>query len=193
MASYLEYDELSIALSYVLAMGGQSESLPPAPKKEAAPPKTAAPAVAASEIAVDDMFGDDDDDDETADEKAATQARRLRMETARKLKEEKDAKDGAKPKKEKAPEKSLVCLEVKPWEADTDLKKLWEEIIKYEQEGLSWGQSYKLEPVAYGIMKLVMTCTIIDSLVLMDDITDNIEKHEDYVQSVQVASMNKIT
>lgn len=42
-------------------------------------------------------------------------------------------------------------------------------------------------------MKLVMTCTIVDSLVLLEDITDAIEKLEDTVQSVNVASMNKIS
>ena len=48
------------------------------------------------------------------------QARRERMEQARKLKEQKDAQDG-KVKKENAKpaEKSLVVLDVKPWEADT--------------------------------------------------------------------------
>jgi hypothetical protein len=45
------------------------------------------------------------------------------MENARKLKEEKDAKDGKKKeKKEKPAEKSLIVLDVKPWEANTDLK-----------------------------------------------------------------------
>ena len=44
-----------------------------------------------------------------------------------------------------------------------------------------------------GIKKLVMTCTIVDSLVLMEDITDAIEKLEDFVQSVNIASMNKIS
>ena len=77
--------------------------------------------------------------------------------------------------------------------ASTDLVMVWNEIKKYEQEGLSWGQTYKLEPVAFGIMKLVMTATIVDSLVLLEDITDAIEKLEDYVQSVNVASMNKIS
>jgi len=143
---------------------------------------------------MDDLFGDDDEED--ADEAAATKARRQRMEQARKLKEEADAKANAgKEKKEKvkAVEKSLVVLEVKPWEADTDLKMVWEKIREYQQEGLSWGETFKLEPVAYGIMKLVMTCTIVDSLVLMDDITENIEALEEYVQSVNVASMNKIS
>ena len=137
-----------------------------------------------------DMFGDDDDD-EDEEEKAATAARHARMEAARKMKEDKDAKDGKK-KAEKPAEKSLVVLEVKPWEADTDLKMVWGEIIKYQQDGLTWGESFKLEPVAYGIMKLVMTCSIVDSKVLMDDITDNIEALDQWVQSVQVASMNKI-
>jgi translation elongation factor EF-1beta len=44
-----------------------------------------------------------------------------------------------------------------------------------------------------GIKKLVMTCTIVDSLVLMEDVTDAIEKLEDFVQSVNIASMNKIS
>ena len=163
----------------------------------ASTPVAATPAAPAPKVAepADDLFGDGDmfaDDDEA--EKAETAARRKRMELAKKLKEEKDAKEGkTKVQKDKPPEKSLVVLEVKPWEADTDLKKLWEEIIKYEQDGLTWGQTFKLEPVAYGIMKLVLTCTIIDSKVLMEDITDSIEKHEDFLQSVQVASMNKIT
>lgn len=158
----------------------------------------------------DDMFGDEQpkketpkdefadifdygESDETEEERAANKARQERMALARKLKEEKDAKDGkAKKQKEKVVEKSLVVLEVKPWEADTDLEMVWREIIKYQQEGLSWGETFKLEPVAFGIKKLVMTCTIVDSLVLLDDITDNIEALEQYVQSVSVAAMNKI-
>ena len=160
-----------------------------------APAAKAAAAIVDDDM--DDMFGDDDEVDEngeTAAEKAANAARAERMATAKRLKEEKDAREGkVKSSKPKPVEKSLVVLEVKPWEADTDLVMVWNEIKKYEQEGLTWGQSYKLEPVAFGIMKLVMTCTIVDSLVLMDDITDAIEKLEDYVQSVTVASMNKIS
>jgi elongation factor 1-beta len=142
-----------------------------------------------------DLFGDDDDvnsDGENAEEAAATVARRQRMEAARKLKADADAKKGAVVKKEKPAEKSLIVLEVKPWEADTDLKMVWQEIIKKEQEGLRWGDSYKLEPVAYGIMKLVMTVTIEDAKVLLDDITEHIEGLEEWVQSCNVASMNKV-
>ena len=155
---------------------------------DAAP--AAAPTSAKKE---DDMSLFDDDEDEDEETRAATKARQERMALAKKLKEDKDAASGkVKKDKEKPVEKSLVVLEVKPWEADTDLKMVWGLIKEFKQEGLTWGESYKLEPVAYGIMKLVMTCSIVDSLVLMDDITDKIESLEDYVQSVQVASMNKI-
>ena len=116
---------------------------------------SAAPAGKAD--AIDDMFaGDDDEDGETAEEKAATKARKERMALAKKLKEEADAKSGKTKKADKGVEKSLVVLEVKPWEADTDLEALWHKIKEYTQEGLTWGESFKLEPVAYGIMKLVM-------------------------------------
>ena len=59
---------------------------------------------------------------------------------------------------------------------------VWKMICKTEQEGLVWGQSFKLEPVAYGIMKLVMTCSIVDSLVLMDDVTDKVREGWIYFQ-----------
>ena len=116
------------------------------------------------------------------------------MAAALKLKEEADAK---KEKKEKAPkpvERSLIVLDVKPWEAETDLEMVWHHIIDNKvQEGLKWGASFKLEPVAFGIMKLVMTCSIVDSLVLLDDITEYIEGIEEWVQSVNIVSMNKIS
>ena len=217
-----EFDELSVALSFALLSVAPSSGevkAAAAAKKEA--PKKEAPKKEASKKAAsddfDDLFGDDEpetpaaapapaakkadddmgnmfdeDDDLTEEEKAATAARRARMEQARKLKEQADAAKGGKAKKEKEAEKSLVVLEVKPWEADTDLEALWKEIIKFEKEGLTWGQTFKLEPVAYGIKKLVLTCSIVDALVLMDDVTENIEAMEDYVQSVEVASMNKI-
>ena len=48
-----------------------------------------------------------------------------RMALAKQLKDEKDAKDGkSNAKKDKPVEKSLVVLEVKPWEADTNLEEV---------------------------------------------------------------------
>jgi translation elongation factor EF-1beta len=196
MSNY-DFDELACALGYsVLCQCGSSSSAP-APKKSAPAPKKADD--------MDDMFGDDDDmfgddeelndDLENVEEAKATEARRARMQKAADLqaaaKAKKEAAEGKK-NKEKPVEKSLIVLEVKPWEADVDLKMVWNKILEFKIEGLTWGVSYKLEPVAFGIMKLVMTCSIIDSKVLQDDITDAIETLEDWVQSVQVVSMNKI-
>jgi len=181
--------------SYALAIATTSVASP----SPAASAAQVAPAPVAPKVdEIDDLFGEDNVYEQaegaTEEERIANAARQKRMALAKKLKEEKDAKEGKKKEaKAKAVEKSLVVLEVKPWEADCNLENVWKEITKYQQDGLTWGQSFKLEPVAYGIMKLVMTCTIVDSLVLLDDITDNIEAMEEFVQSVNVASMNKIS
>jgi len=185
--------------SHIIALTGISSIAKGTAATVTATVASSTKAAAAKTDDFDDLFGDDDeeevlnDDGENAEEAAATKARQARMEAARKLKEEKDAKDGkVKADKAKPVEKSLLVLEVKPWEADTDLEMVWNKIKEYTQEGLAWGETFKLEPVAYGIKKLVMTATIVDSLVLMDDITENIEAIEEYVQSCTVASMNKI-
>jgi translation elongation factor EF-1beta len=195
------FDELSTALSYAVLMGGAAPAAAPSSSAKAAkaPAPAPAPKKAAAADDFDDMFGDDDDEGdydaagETAAEREAAKARRDRMEKARLLKEEADKKAGkVKKDKKKEAEKSLLVLEVKPWEADTDLEAVFKMIKEYQQEGLVWSESFKLEPVAFGIKKLVFTAVIVDSLVLMDDVTDNIEKLEDYVQSVTVASMTKV-
>ncbi len=94
------------------------------------------------------------------------------------------------------PEQSLVCLEVYPWKSNCDLHALWRKIVTNVCDhitGLKWGQSYVVEPVAFGINKLVMTCVIDDDFVLLADITDPIEqKLKRVVQSVQMVTMNKI-
>lgn len=142
------------------------------PKKKAAPKK-----VQEDDDDDDDLFGDDDDEDE----EAAKAAAKKRSDAAKKTKE-----------KKKVIERSQVVLEVKPWEAETDLEELAIKIKATEIKGLKWGEGHKLVPVAFGIKKLLVQCIIIDDEVLLDDITDKIEAFEDYVQSVDVASMNKV-
>lgn len=127
----------------------------------------------------DDLFGDDEDEDE--DDAAAAAAAKKRAEAAK-----------AKKKKAAPIERSQVVLEVKPWEAETDLEALAIKIKATEIKGLKWGEGHKLVPVAFGIKKLLVQCIIIDSEVLLDDITDVIEAFEDEVQSVDCASMNKM-
>ena len=139
----LSHDELYVAIGYALQFASASSASHVVEQKVASTPaKTAAP----PKDDFDDMFGEEDEE-----ESAADKARAERMAKALRLKEEKEAAEGkVKKEKVKVIEKSLVVLEVKPWEADTDLVAVWNEIRKYEQDGLNWGQTYKLEPIAYG-------------------------------------------
>ncbi|KAG9414134.1 Elongation factor 1-beta [Aphanomyces cochlioides] len=161
--------------------GAAAASAKPA-AKAAAPakpstPKAAAPAKKAADDD-DDLFGDDDEEED----EAAKEAAKKRAEAAKANKKEKP----------KPVERSQVVIEVKPWEAETDLEELAAKIKEVEVDGLTWGEGHKLVPVAFGIKKLLIQCIIVDDKVLMDDITEAIEAFEDYVQSVDIASMNKM-
>lgn len=61
--------------------------------------------------------------------------------------------------------RSQIVFEVKPWEAEADLKGLFEKIVKEEIDGLVWGEAHKLVPVAFGVKKLVLSCVVVDSKV----------------------------
>jgi elongation factor 1-beta len=58
-------------------------------------------------------------------------------------------------------------------------------------DGLLWG-GHQLVPIGYGIRKLQINCVVEDDKVLLDDLTDQITELEDYVQSVDIAAMQKI-
>ena len=139
-------------------------------------PKAAKAAAAADDDDMDDMFGDDDEDEKPKemDEnllklKAAAEARLAKKEAA---------------------QKSMVVIEVKPWEADQDLNALWKKIVtEMTFEGLKWGEACQLVDVAFGIKKIVMSC-VIKMDVSMDDVTEAIQGLEDEVQSVDIVSMN---
>ncbi|CAI0542255.1 unnamed protein product [Linum tenue] len=139
----------------------------------AAPAKEAAPAAA----------GDDDDDldlfgDETEEDKKAAEEREK-------------AKSSTK-KKESG--KSSVLLDVKPWDDETDMKKLEEAVRSIEMPGLFWGAS-KLVAVGYGIKKLSIMMTIVDDDVSVDTLIDEyltVEPRNEYIQSCDIAAFNKI-
>jgi elongation factor 1-beta len=88
---------------------------------------------------------------------------------------------------------SLVMLEVKPLDDTTNLdelaKKLFAEIV---QDGLFWKTEYKKEPVAFGIYKLIVGFSCEDEKVSVDDIVEKIEDLQEFVQSVEIHSFNKI-
>lgn len=87
--------------------------------------------------------------------------------------------------------KSNVIFDVKPWDDETDMKAMEENVKKIEHEGLLWGAS-KLVPLAYGIHKLQISCVVEDDKVSIDWLQEQIEANEDYVQSVDIAAFNKI-
>lgn len=83
---------------------------------------------------------------------------------------------------------SVVTLEVKPWDDETDMKALEKSVRSIEQAGLVWGSS-KLVAVGYGISKLQITLVIEDELVSLDELQEKIAGFEDHVQSSDVAAM----
>ncbi|XP_058813222.1 probable elongation factor 1-delta isoform X5 [Topomyia yanbarensis] len=146
---------------------------PPAPEK-----KVSTAAVAEDDDDDDvDLFGSDDEEE---DDKAAE------------LREKRLAEYAAKKSKKPALiAKSNVILDIKPWDDETDMKVMEQEVRKISMDGLLLGAS-KLVPLAYGIHKLQLSCVIEDDKVSVDELQEKIEAIEEYVQSVDIAAFNKI-
>merc|ERR1712142_795560 len=124
-----------------------------------------------------DLFGSDDEEEDA--EKARITAERLK------------AYHEKKSKKPQVIAKTSVLFDVKPWDDETPHDKMLESCKSIEMDGLVWGAS-KLVPIGYGIKKLQIMCTVEDAKVSIDELSEKIEEFEDYVQSVDVAAMNKI-
>lgn len=155
------------------------EGSAPISEAVATPPAADSKAAAAAEE------DDDDDDDvdlfgeETEEEKKAAEERAAALKASGKKKES---------------GKSSVLMDVKPWDDETDMKKLEEAVRAVQMEGLTWGAS-KLVPVGYGIKKLQIMLTIVDDLVSVDDLIENyltVEPINEYVQSCDIVAFNKI-
>ena len=131
---------------------------------------------------------DDDDDDVdlfgSGDEEEDAEAARIREE---RLKAYADKKS----KKPALIAKSSIILDVKPWDDETDMKEMENQVRTIVMDGLLWGAS-KLVPVGYGINKLQIMCVIEDDKVSVDLLTEKIQEFEDFVQSVDIAAFNKI-
>ncbi|CAK9057019.1 Elongation factor 1-beta (EF-1-beta) (p30), partial [Durusdinium trenchii] len=110
----------------------------------------------------DDLFGSDDEDDKAA--QAALDAKMAAEKAARKAGEGKG-------------ERSLIVLEVKPFDAETDLEELAKGIKSFTHDGIqNWGKEHKLLPVAFGIKKLAISCVVYDNLMGVDGLSDMIEE-----------------
>jgi len=87
--------------------------------------------------------------------------------------------------------KSIVVLDVKPWEDTTDLVEMEKLVRAIEMPGLEWKAS-SLKPIGYGIKKLQISCHIVDEIISVDDIQEKIQSFEDHVQSTDVVTFTKL-
>merc|ERR1712168_90472 len=152
---------------------GSEKSKFPGVKKAVA----AAPAADEDEDDDVDLFGSDDEEEDA-------EAARVREQRLAAYAEKKKAKPGPIAR-------SKIMLDVKPWDDETDMKMMENQIRTIEMDGLVWGAS-KLVPLAFGIKKLSILCTVVDDKVSVDDLSEKIEEFEDFVQSVDVAAFNKV-
>ncbi|WZZ16239.1 hypothetical protein YC2023_109328 [Brassica napus] len=137
----------------------------------------------AADFKDDDSNEEDDDVDlfgeETEEENKTAEERAVSVKTSTKKKES---------------GKSSVLIDIKPWDDETDMKKLEEAVRSIQTEGLFWGAS-KLVPVGYGIKKLQIMCTIVDELVSVDTMIEEqltVEPINEYVQSCDIVAFNTI-
>ena len=87
--------------------------------------------------------------------------------------------------------KSSILFDVKPWDDETDRAQLETCVHSIQLDGLVWGAS-KLLPVGYGIRKLQIQCVVEDDKVGNNLLEEEITKFEEHVQSVDIATFNKI-
>ncbi|KAF3056607.1 Elongation factor 1-beta [Daldinia childiae] len=124
-----------------------------------------------------DLFGSDDEEEDA-------EAVRVREERLAAYREKKAAKP-------KTIAKSVVTLDVKPWDDETDMVALEAAVRGIEKDGLVWGAS-QLVPVGFGIKKLQINLVIEDEKISLSDLEEEIQGFEDYVQSTDVAAMQKL-
>ncbi|KAJ8114022.1 hypothetical protein OPT61_g3995 [Boeremia exigua] len=173
--------------NHILTFEGEFETLPGDPTKEATAygPEvselTLNPAQAPEKEAEEDdddvdLFGSDDEVDEEAE--------RIKAE---RLAEYNKKKAG----KVKPAAKSIVTLDVKPWDDETNMEELKANVLSIEQDGLVWGAS-KLVAVGFGIKKLQINLVVEDDKVSLDELQQKIEEFEDHVQSTDIVAMQKL-
>ncbi|KAG1441217.1 hypothetical protein G6F55_013308 [Rhizopus delemar] len=181
----VELSEADVSVFNALTEGVSAETYPHlarwyshiAAVKGLATKEAAAPAAAAAEDEDDiDLFGSDEEED--------AEAERIKAERVA----EYNARKANKPK---TIAKTTITLEIKPWDDETDMEAMTKAVKEIAMDGLLWG-GHQLVPIGYGIRKLQINCVVEDDKVLLDDLTDQITELEDYVQSVDIAAMQKI-
>ncbi|KAH8594566.1 hypothetical protein B0O99DRAFT_625224 [Bisporella sp. PMI_857] len=123
-----------------------------------------------------DLFGSDGEED--------PEAVHIREERLAAYKERKAAKP-------KVAAKSVVIMDIKPWDDETDMAGLESSVRAIVKDGLVWGAS-NLVPVGFGIKKLQINLVVEDEKVSVVELQDQIQDIEDYVQSSDIAAMQKL-
>jgi elongation factor 1-beta len=163
---------------HIAALNGvRGLSMAPPPAAAAAPEKK-------SDDDADDfeVFGDDD-----AEKKEEQQEEQeSRVEKLARLKKDAEERTARKEKQER----TLVSIEIKPWDIEEDLMALWKKVTTtVVQDGVKWGENCTLAPVAFGIMKIQCSFTMgVNNS--SDIVVEEIQALEDEVQSVEITSMN---
>ena len=96
--------------------------------------------------------------------------------------------------------KSLIIMDIKPWDDETDLDVMEKTVRDITYDGLLWGQCKRVT-FAFGMKKLQMTAVIEDTKIPSFDeiiekdillLDEDEEVQSDYVQSVDILSFNKL-
>lgn len=113
-----------------------------------------------------DLFGSDDDEDDA-------EAERVKAERVAAYKAKKDEKAAANAAagKDAPVAKSVVTMQVKPWDDETDMEALEQAVRSIEKDGLVWGLS-KLVPVGYGVKMLQINLVIEDEKISLDELQE---------------------
>ncbi|KAF2447468.1 elongation factor 1 beta subunit [Karstenula rhodostoma CBS 690.94] len=123
-----------------------------------------------------DLFGSDDEVDEEAEKLKAERLAEYNKKKAGKV---------------KPAAKSIVTMDVKPWDDETDLEQLKANVLAIEKDGLVWGAS-QFVTVGFGIKKLQINLVVEDDKVSTDELQQQIEEDEDHVQSTDIVAMQKL-
>ncbi|AMD21858.1 HFR003Cp [Eremothecium sinecaudum] len=123
-----------------------------------------------------DLFGSDDEEDQEAEK---LKAQRLAEYNAKKATKVKPAA------------KSIVTMDIKPWDDETDVEQMLANVKSIQMDGLTWG-AHQFIPIGFGIKKLQINMVVEDAKVSLDDLQQTIEEDEDHVQSTDIAAMQKL-
>ncbi|EXJ77738.1 hypothetical protein A1O3_09967 [Capronia epimyces CBS 606.96] len=144
-------------------------------------------AVAVTQNPKDAPEAEDEDDVDLFGSESEEEDPEVVAEREKRLAEYKKKKEG----KAKPAAKSIVTLDVKPWDDETDMAELTKNVLAIELDGLVWG-AHQLVPVGFGIKKLQINLVVEDEKVSLSDLQQQIEEDEDHVQSTDVVAMQKL-